>query len=1208
MIVLFSILCLFIAIPTSFAMDNDSIIGDDNLSNADYYFNASVENDSGNGSIDNPYKELKSNRINDNSNIHLANGRYRLDSVCNSDNVNIIGSDPEKTFVSFGGVGFTSGSSITLTNVTFLSLAIQNYKSITATNTIFRGFSSSINSVINSKNSAIVYLKNCTFEDINGNIGGAINIQDTNLTIIDSKFININSNLFGGAIYCTDHSNVVINNSEFVDVKSKSEAGGAIYLFNSFLVANNIDIINCSATFGAGITSLSSDLSLTNLRASNNKAKYYGGAIYSMYRTFSIFNSYLENNSASNGGALYVDNVGSFQIFHNKFVNNVASCGDAVYSLVSDFYYDSIYDDALNNTFINNDAYVSNTVNLNIGNNKYVLFKVNSSSGKLPSSYDLRDLNQVTSVKNQGNGGNCWAFSAVAALESSILKAGGEALDLSEENMKNIMSLYSNYGWAMETNVGGYDKMAIGYLTSWLGPVYESEDEYYSQSTLSPIFDSFMHVQNILFLTRDNCTDNNAIKKAIMDYGAVSTSAHWSKSYINGKNYYYNGKSDANHAVVIVGWDDNYDKSNFINKPEGNGAWIIKNSWGSSGEDKGFFYVSYYDTKFAQPGRYVSYAFVLNDTMKFDKSYQYDIPGRTDYLYNLSSTVWYKNIFKATGDEYLAGVSTYFDKETKWDLFVYVNNALKLTQSGVAYPSYSTINLNQLIPLKLGDTFEVVFKIKVDGDAGVPISEKISFNNELYKEGISYISYDGKKWDDLYYVEGTYPDHVYYSQVACIKAFSVFEKIDTRVVLEVTNLYNPVEIVAKVFNEYGGKIESGIVTFNLDGKTMNVKVVGGVAKLNYVFRNIQSNLITATYNGVGFNSNRSSITTDVNEVYIIANDLSTYLGDLLYNASLIDKFGKPVAGKKICFNVNDKNYVSQTDKNGIATVSFKFSDVGDYIIKMGLQDDSNIPNFTLSKNIQVKSTINLSSKTKFTLNSIYSADLVNANGDILKNSQVNVIVDSTTYNLFTDDKGILNYNVNLTPGSYDISIVNVETGEVKSQVIDVVARITSNKNISMYYGAGKEYKVRINDDYGDIAKGVKVKFNINGKTYTRTTDDKGYASFKINLAPNTYTITATYKKFTVSNKVVVKPTLITKDASVKKSKTLTFTAKLLDNNGKILKNKQIVVKFKGKTYKVKTNTKGIATFKIKLNSKIGKFAITTSYGNLKVTNTITVKK
>ena len=49
----------------------------------------------------------------------------------------------------------------------------------------------------------------------------------------------------------------------------------------------------------------------------------------------------------------------------------------------------------------------------------------------------------------------------------------------------------------------------------------------------------------------------------------------------------------ANHAICVVGWDDNYSKDNFNSKPAGDGAFLIKNSWGST---QSYFYISYYDT------------------------------------------------------------------------------------------------------------------------------------------------------------------------------------------------------------------------------------------------------------------------------------------------------------------------------------------------------------------------------------------------------------------------------------------------------------------------------------------------------------------------------------------------------------------------------------------------------------------------------------
>ena len=83
---------------------------------------------------------------------------------------------------------------------------------------------------------------------------------------------------------------------------------------------------------------------------------------------------------------------------------------------------------------------------------------------------------------------------------------------------------------------------------------------------------------------------------------------------------------------------------------------------------------------------------------------------------------------------------------------------------------------------------------------------------------------------------------------------------------------------------------------------------------------------------------------------------------------------------------------------------------------------------------------------------------------------------------------------------------------------------------------------------------------------------------------------------------------MTRDKAGTKGKVLKFKRKMLTSAGRIRKTKTLTNKFKGKTYKVKTNSKGIATLKIKVNYKVGKYNIKTSYGTASVMNKITVKK
>lgn len=1136
---------------------NDFISEDDpdeEESRNEIYFDSNALED-GNGSIDRPYKTFSDDKVEDNSILHFASGIYDYTPVygCNR-NIAIYGQDSSNTIIN--GIG---------DNLKFIYYETLEIENITFNNIQF--------------------------------------VSDKSYTLLTAS----NVNFYNATAYITDNSG--------------TSCGGAIYCLseNNDAVLNNCSFYNNYALYGGAVFANGGFLNITNCNFINNTGKYYGGALYQLYGNLSLTGSTFNENKANEGGAVFIFSKDGFSILNNTFTNNIAnSSGSAIYT-----FYNVNYTIANNTYGLEDDLFERKDLTFTSGN--YTLFRLNSTNGSLPSYYNLVDYGLVSSVKNQRKGGNCWAFAMIASLESAMLKASNSMniygddlfslIDLSEENMKNLAALYSPYGWKWGTNDGGNDDLADGYLASWLGPVYESDDVYDDDSILSPVLNSIMHVQNIVFLKRDNFTDNDLIKQAIMDYGAVYTAVrikdenksdlYRTDSQIGCYLYYDGTNRTCNHAVTIVGWNDT------INIPgaPGRGAWIVKNSWGENWGNNGYFYVSYYDVCCPKPGlKDACIAFVLNDSIKYDKNYQYDI-AKTDYFFNTTDTVWYKNIFTATDNEYLSAVSTYFEKKTNWQLSVYVNNVLKSTKSGVSNPGYWTIDLFEHVPLNVGDIFEIVFKIKVSGDAGVPISEKVSLNNEFYKAGCSFVSYNGVDWADLYdMIWMDYPGHTYNnSQVACIKAFTVFDIINTTTSLDIAyDGFNPVNITAYVKNQYGNPVNCGKVVFNLSDVIVSVNVYNGVAKLSHIFEK-GFNTIFAEFVACGYNSSSDSSSVDITiRTKITLNNIETiYKSGKVYTIKLTDKDGNALIGKKLTYTLNNSTYANVTDGNGQISISISLK-TGIYKLEVMFGGDKIYIKSNNSSKITVKTSI-LPSYSNYTYGSKYSVKLLNKDSKALANTYVTIVFAGKTYNVKTDSNGIARINNYLSPGTYTVKIKNPNTKEEISQKIKVLKRITENKNLKMYYGAGSSYKVRVYDDYGNIAKGVSVKFTINGKTYYRVTDSKGYASLKISLKPKTYFISASYKGFKVKNNVTVKSTIITKNLSKKKSKITRFKVKLLNSKGKILKYKKITFKFKGKKYKVKTNKKGIGTLKLK-NLKVGKYFIYSTYGKLTVKNRIKIKK
>ena len=713
----------------------------------------------------------------------------------------------------YGGVIYMAGGSLTMDDCSFEKNTAENGGVI---------FADSGNVVIN----------NCSFVNNNATCGGVIQMIGGSLTIDNnSAFINNTAKNYGGAVYCLNVDDVKISNSRFEDNTAVFNAGGALYIHNSTLaVIENTNITGSSALMGGAIAFLESSVQIFRSNFKKNNATY-GGAVYTIYTGIGIYDSYFTENTALKGGAVFLDMSNSE--VNSNFIKNSADIGGAIYAFDGDRdFKDSVFED--NTALIEPDVYETDKLNLTVyDEGDYPLYVYNSSyDGSLPERYALFEHGFDTSIKNQIADGNCWAFSAMAVLESCILKAANVTYDLSEENMKNLMALFSDYGCNVQPNGGGNPVMVWAYLANWLGPVTEDDDPYIYDSYLSPLLKNILHIQNVIFLKRDNFTDNDMIKEAILKYGAVGTNMYYSPEEVSYYNnityaYYFDEKIEAgNHAVTIVGWDDNFSKDNFNTAPEGDGAWIVKNSWGPEWGMNGYFYVSYYDKMFAPVGDVeTAYTFLLNDTMKYDKNYQMDL-GKSIYYNNDKADVQsltYYNIFTIDGEEYLAAVSTYFNNTYDYTIEIRVNGEVKTIQNGTMNAGYYTVPLAEYIALSKGDKLNVSFTITCvnGGSAGIPISGLKLPLNLPYDEGTSFAIIDGEV------IDLTDADYGYAGQgVACIKAFT---KMKSEVNLTVPNMEftyggsDSIEVTTEASNitvEIIGYPEANIT---VDGKKITVK-------------------------------------------------------------------------------------------------------------------------------------------------------------------------------------------------------------------------------------------------------------------------------------------------------------------------------------------------------------------------------------------------
>jgi C1A family cysteine protease len=957
---------------------------------------------------------------------------------------------------------------------------------------------------------SIMTVNNTVFTNLTSRYATAIYSEKNRLNVLNSKFINLYANASAGAIGCKDVASITIDGCSFINVTSVKNAG-AVYadlnengIHGSYTVTMTDSLFeNCSSNFGGAYLQLGGTLNLLNTDFISNVAEYSGGAVYISNATVLIGNSEFDENTAKilYGGAVYIDDSNSIITKCNFIDNYAGTFGDAVYL------HDSKYE-IKNSQFSKgiNEAIVSffdragsklSKNNLNGGktlwnqvayntiveyDGKEIILNVTSTSNASVSDkrFDLRDykvngtnLTLAGSVKNQGSNGACWAFAATGALESVFLKSTGILLDLSENNIQGAATRYSEYG-SSDIMEAGFATSGMGLFLSWLGVLSTESDTYdelgkISIASFTPGYS--YHIQDAIIIPkRENALDNAKLKEALIKYGGVTVHLYGAASnneYYNPTTHaqYYNGEGYGNHFVTLVGWDDNYSRDNFNIKPQGNGAWICKNSWGTEWGEEGYFYVSYYDTTFAMTSKSVTY--MIDDTEDYTRVYQYDIGDMDRFFNDDDEIINFINTYNAWDDEIIKAVGTYFyDAGESYAIDVYVNGALVYTQTGKStHGGFETIKLDKQISISAGEEFSVGIQARL-----LPLLEDTRLHFE-----------SGKSM--AYYTDGSIDNFGETGQTACIKVYTVVNP-------------NPNGSNSQYY------IKDTNLTFksNANGKTISVyendKLLGstivkdGKASFDLSLGPGKYILVTSYDDGDVIEGFEIMKTIDVPDYVKIG-----YNTELTLDATFYDAAGVELFYRNVTFKFDGRTYTGTIDNNeGILSLTLYDLSLGEHTLLLKNPE-------TLEQILTIIEVV-----SRFSGNS--DVDMFYADGSSFKvrvydnygnpvgaNQIVTMKLNKATYKVKTDSKGyaILNIPNTIKPGTYELTATyagQTIKNTVKVKQVVKLAKVKVKKS-------AKKLVIKATLKGKTPIKGKKLTFKFNGKKYTSKTNKKGIAKITI---------------------------------------------------------------------------------------------------------------
>ena len=425
---------------------------------------------------------------------------------------------------------------------------------------------------------------------------------------------------------------------------------------------------------------------------------------------------------------------------------------------------------------------------------------VHDSRFNLAERLDLR-------VEHQQDTTECWAFSLLKSVETNKALQNGirEIEDFSERHMdfatsRNFTDGINEAGFNRDVGNGGLLVVGLAYLTNGQGAVLEQDmpfkneekkislseidkdvntivNDYYNFPTVHKEYErdtsgntisvKYKKPNGSLYTESELEAVRNMIKKHLVENGAIASMTGGNyREYYNDSNAFrataYNCNTNTrirDHAITIVGWDDNYPKENFGDgrMPSTDGAYIVLNSYGETSFDGGYLYISYED-------------FFIEEEL-----YGIESTGNIDYD-NLYQNDYYGGIYRIGLDTQLTGsIGTSYDRDkTKEETLesigvnlsnyanieIYVNpedssfatsKLVKVAETTeVLTPGFHRVDIT---PIELiGESFAIVVKQKSES-GGFYFQIEANISNSAYSlvesDNRSYIALHGNTWTNI---------------------------------------------------------------------------------------------------------------------------------------------------------------------------------------------------------------------------------------------------------------------------------------------------------------------------------------------------------------------------------------------------------------------------------------------------------------------------